>query len=312
VRQDPLRPGGLGDASAYDPDTLTLRPTFIDTPEARKALCKYYAEVTAFDAEVGQAMKHLDDAGVADNTLFLYTSEQGAPFPHGKCTCYDDGLHTALVARWPRRVKAGTTTDALVQYVDITPTLVEAAGGDPAAIDTGRPDAKGYRGFDGRSFLGVLLGKTDSHNDYVYGAHTTRGIIACSDCYPIRSIRSNRYKYIRNLNYKTAFHNTVIAHDKLYWPSWVEKAKTDPKAAYLVGMYEHRPAEELYDIQADPWELKNLADDPALAQVKADLSRRLDAWMAQQGDKGNATEMQARQRQGRGEKKKRAKAQSDA
>ena len=303
----PHLPWSEGDAAAYDPAKLTLAGNFIDTPEARKALCGYYAEITAFDREVGQVMKQLDDSGAADNTMFLYTSEQGAPFLHGKWTCYDEGLRTALVVRWPGRVKAGSTTDAMVQYVDITPTLIEAAGGDPTAIDTGRPDASGNTGFDGRSFLGVLLGKTEKHADYVYGAHTTRGIIAASECYPIRSIRSNHYKYIRNLNYETAFHNTVIASDKAYWPSWVAKAKTDPKAATLVGMYEHRPAEELYDVQADPWELKNLADDPAHAQAKADLSRRLDAWMAQQGDQGNASEMNAAQRQGRAEKQPKKK-----
>jgi len=181
------------------------------------------------------------------------------------------------------------------------PTLIEAAGGDPTAIDTGRPDVRGNRGFDGRSFLGVLLGRTDTHADYVYGAHTTRGIIAGSDCYPIRSVRSRRYKYIRNLNHETPFRNTIIAGDKLYWPSWVEKARTDPKAAHLVRMYEHRPAEELYDVQADPWELTNLAGDPAHAQAKADLAKRLDAWMAQQDDRGIATEMKAAERQGRAE-----------
>jgi len=299
----PHLPWKEGDASAYDPAALTLPPYLVDTPETRQALTKYYAEVTDFDREVGQCMKHLGDAGVADNTLFLYTSEQGAQFPHGKWTCYDVGLRTALVVRWPGRVKAGSTADAMVQYVDVTPTLIEAAGGDPAAIDTGRPDANGNRGFDGRSFLDVLLGKTDHHADYVYGAHTTRGIIAGSDCYPIRSVRSDRYKYIRNLNHEAAFHNTLIKGEKTYWPSWIEKAKTDPKAAHLVRMYQHRPAEELYDIQADPWELTNLADDPAHAAVKADLRKRLDAWMAQQGDQGNATEMNARQRQGRAEKK---------
>jgi uncharacterized sulfatase len=300
----PHLPWKEGDASAYDPAKLTLPPYLVDTPETRQALTKYYAEVTDFDREVGECLKHLADAGAEADTIFLYTSEQGAQFPHGKWTCYDVGLRTALVARWPGRVRAGSVSDAMVQYVDVVPTLIEAAGGDPAAVDTGRPDARGDRGFDGRSFLGVLLGKTDAHHDVVFGAHTTRGIIAGSDCYPIRSVRSRRYKYIRNLNHEAAFHNTLIQSEKTYWPSWLEKAKTDPHAARLVEMYRHRPAEELYDLQNDPWELENLAGDPALAEVQADLSQRLDAWMAQQGDRGNETEMQARERQGRAEKKK--------
>ncbi len=306
----PHLPWTAGDPSAYDPARLTVPPYLVDTPQTRRALAKYYAEVTDFDREVGECMRHVAEAGAEDDTIFLYTSEQGAQFPHGKWTCYDVGLRTALVVRWPGRVRPGSTTDAMVQYVDILPTLLEAAGGDPTAVDTGRPDADGRRGFDGRSFLGVLLGRTDRHRDVVFGVQTTRGIIAGSECYPIRSVRSRRYKYIRNLNHEAEFHNLLIASEKTYWPSWLEKAKTDPKAAYLVRIYRRRPAEELYDLEADPWELDNRADDPALAEVKADLARRLEVWMRQQGDQGIATEMRAFQRQGRGEdgkKKKKAR-----
>ena len=98
--------------------------------------------------------------------------------------------------RYIATVKAGSVAHAMVQYVDVVPTLIEAAGGDPTGIDTGRPDANGNTGFDGRSFLDILLGKTDKHNDVVYGAHTTRGIIAGSECYPVRSIRTETHKYM--------------------------------------------------------------------------------------------------------------------
>jgi len=292
----PHLPWSAGDASAYEADKLTLPPYIADTPEMRRALCRYYAEITDFDREVGEAMKLVDASGRADDTLFIYTSEQGAQIPHGKWTCYDVGLRTALVVRWPRRVKAGSVARAMVQYVDVVPTLVEAAGGKVPA------------GLDGRSFLPVLLGKTDKHNKYVYGVHTTRGIISGSQCYPVRSVRSETFKYIRNLNHKTTFRNTLIVSDKAnYWRSWVAAAKTDKTIAKLVSMYQTRPAEELYDILKDPYELTNLADRAEHAQVKAALSRKLDEWMAQQGDKGNATEMKARERQGRGKSGSRRK-----
>jgi len=301
----PHLPWSAGDASAYDPEKLTLPPYLVDTPETRRALCKYYAEITDFDREVGECTALLRDAGSEDNTIFLYTSEQGAQMPHGKWTCYDVGLHVALVIRWPARVKAGSVARAMVQYVDVVPTLIEAAGGAPKGIDTGRPDAASRRGFDGRSFLNVLLGKTDKHNDVVYGAHTTRGIIAGSECYPVRSIRTETHKYIWNPNHETAFHNVLIERDSgKYWSSWVAKAKTDKHAAKIVGMYEHRPAEELYDLRKDPFELNNLAGEAKHAELKASLRRKLEAWMKQQGDEGNATEMKARERQGRGRKKK--------
>ena len=100
-----------------------------------------------------------------DDTLFMYTSEQGSGFPFAKWTCYEAGLHVGLVARWPGVITPGSVADAMVHYVDVTPTCIEAAGGELAS------------GLDGRSFLPVLRGETDRHRDVVYGVHTTRGII---------------------------------------------------------------------------------------------------------------------------------------
>jgi len=293
-----------GDSSVYDAAALTLSPDMIDTPAFRDALCRYYAEITDFDREVGEVAAAVKSAGADSDTMFICTSEQGPPLLHGKWTCYDGGLHVGFIVRWPRRVRAGSVAKAMVQYVDVTPTLVEAAGGDPTKIDTGLPGAPdGGRGFDGRSFLAVLEGKADKHDQYVFGVHTTKGIASGSECYPIRSIQSETHKYIRNLNHETPFKNLVTTSSNSkyeYWRSWVEKAKTDPAAAKAVRRYTHRPAEELYDLTKDPYELNNIAADPAPAKIKADLAQRLDAWMAQQGDKGNVTERQGKPRQGRG------------
>jgi uncharacterized sulfatase len=131
-------------------------------------------------------------------------------------------LKTAFIVRWPAKVKADTRNKAMTQYVDVVSTLIEAAAGNPESINTGRQDAHGRTGFDGRSFLNVLLGKTKRHRDYVYGAHTTRGIINGSACYPIRSVRSERYKYIRNLNHKTVFYNVISTRPDELLQTWKE------------------------------------------------------------------------------------------
>jgi uncharacterized sulfatase len=194
----------------------------------------------------------------------------------------------------------------MVQYVDVVPTLIEAAGGDPTKVDTGRPGAPdGGNGFDGRSFLAVLEGKANKLRDYVFGQHTTRGIINGTPCYPVRSVRSRTHKYIINPSHEATFTNA--ATKGAIWESWIESAKTDAHAAARVKAYQHRPAEELYDLTRDPYEMKNLADDPELAGIKADLRKQLLAWMKQQGDEGNATEMKARERQGRGGGKRKKK-----
>lgn len=300
----PHLPWKEGDASQYDPKKLKLAPYMVDTPEFREALSKYYAEITDFDREVGEAMQLVDKSSQSDNTIFIYTSEQGAQVPRGKWTCYDTGLRTAMVVRWPKRIKAGAVSDAMVQYVDVVPTLIDAAGGDPTTIDTGRPGAIGENktGFDGHSFLNVLDGKTDEHNQFVYGVHTTRGIIAGSESYPIRSVRTRTHKLIWNIRHDDSFRNiTTHGRDKsMYWSSWIEKAKTDANAKRFVDGYQRRPEFELYEVSKDRYELNDLADDPKYKGIKDKLFAQLKAFMKQQGDKGHATEMNAGERQGRG------------
>jgi len=271
---------------SYDPAKIKLPPYLVDTPQTRQAMANYYTDVSLMDEEVGTYMELIKKHNLEENTLFIYTSEQGAQFPHGKWTCYDVGLAVAFIARWPGRIQADSVSDAMIHYVDVTPTLIDVAGGKP------------IKELDGRSFLDVLLGKKDKHRDVVFGVHTTRGIIDGSECYPIRSIRTATHKYIMNLNADTPFRNVLITRDnENYWRSWVQKVKTDAKAAKLVEMYQHRPAEELYDLRRDPYELNNIAAEPANKELVETLRKRLEDWMKEQGDHGVETEMLAFERQ---------------
>lgn len=295
----PHGPWNRGDASAYDAEKLTVPPHLVDCPETREQLTKYYAEITYLDGQLGKCLDIVERSGQRDNTIVIFTSEQGASFPSGgKWTCYDTGLQTAFIVRWPEKVEAGARTDALTQYADVVPTLIEAAGGKPEQIETGRADAHGDKGFDGKSFLGVLLGRTNEHRDYVYGAHTTRGIIRGSACYPVRSVRSRRYKYIWNPNHESVFYNAVSTGKNTLLETWAEYGKRDIHDAFLARRYQHRPEEELYDVQNDPFELINLAQSDAMVQIRAELRQELLRWMDQQGDEGVNTELRALERQG--------------
>jgi len=282
---EPHTPWNKGDPSRYDPAKFKLPPYFVDTPETREALSRYMAEITYFDDQVGQSLALLDKHGVADNTLVIVVSEQGSSFPFGKWTCYDTGLQSAFIARWPGKIPAGTVNEAMIEYVDVAPTFIEAAGGSPPAV------------LDGQSLLPVLTAGKQHHKGFVFGEMTTRGIINGSDYYGIRSIRSGQYKYIWNFTPEVPFQNVCTNTD--IFKSWQAKAVTDPCAAELVRRYQHRPEEELYAIGDDPFEIKNLADDPALDQVKQDLRRRLVAWMKSTGDRGQQTELEANNRQTR-------------
>jgi len=276
---EPHSPWNKGDPSRYDADKLKLPPYFVDTPETREAMTRYLAEITYFDGQVGEALDLIDKYGFRDNTLVIVVSEQGSSFPFGKWTCYDTGLQSAFIARWPGKIKPGTVNHALIEYVDIAPTFVEVAGGTPA------PE------LDGKSLLPVFAGKQE-HKKYVYGEMTTRGINNGSDYFGIRSIRSKQFKYIWNFTPEMEFKNAGMSSE--VFKSWVAKAEAgDADAAEKVRRYKHRPAEELYDITKDPYEWNNLANNPEYAKIKAELRAELKKWMEYCGDKGQQTELEA-------------------
>jgi uncharacterized sulfatase len=289
---EPHGPWNQGNSAAYDPAKLTIPPYLVDTPETRQALSAYYAEVSMLDEQVGTVMRALEKAGQADNTLFLFFSEQGSGVPHAKWTLYNPGIRVAAIARWPARIKAGGENPALVQYVDVLPTLIEAAGGDLAKADPGCPDTAGNRGFDGRSFLALLLGQSTRHRDHVFAQHTTRGIIQGSEAYASRAVFDGRWKLIANLHAGEGFSNVIVNAPILQ--SWRRLGQRgDAFAAEQAARYVKRPPLELYDLQTDPWELSNVAARLENSAVLATLRARLDAWMKQQGDAGDATERQA-------------------
>ena len=301
----PHSPWNLGPQKNYAAETLTVPPYLEDTTATRAALSKYYAEVEYLDGQVGQCMNVVEQSGQADHTIFLFTSEQGSAFPFAKWTCYDLGLKTGLIIRWPGRIRSGTRNSAMVQYVDILPTLLEATDADPAEFDTGRPGAPdGGNGFDGKSFLSVLLGQKHSHRDYIFGAHTTKGIINGSPSYPIRAVRSASLKYIRNLSHEAAFSNvnTRPGGGGGVWQSWLDAGQ---KTRARADFYVHRPAEELYDLGKDPYELHNVINDPTYRTHVADLQTRLSHWMKQQADLGLQTEQLAIRRRNPAGKKNR-------
>lgn len=296
---EPHTPWDKGDASRYPPDDVVLPDYLVDTVETRKDMSRYLAEITYYDGQVGQIVDLLDKHNLSDNTLLMVVSEQGSAFAFGKWTCYETGLQSACIVRWPNHVEPNSTTQAMVEYVDVLPTFLEAAG-------IPRPDV-----LDGKSFLPVLRGETNQHKEFVYGMMTTRGINNGSETFGIRSVRGERYKYIMNLSPEIKFTN-ACTQTKAF-QSWVAKAAGgDADAADKVHRYQHRPAEELFDLQADPLEWNNRASDPALSDVKKNLRRKLEQWMDSQGDKGQQTELDAYEHQKRARSKKRDKGKSKA
>ncbi len=259
--------------NGYEPGKLTLPPTFVDTPETREFRARYYTDVSTADRELGEILD-LSRRKLGTNILFLYTSDHGAQWPFGKWNLYDAGIRTPFIATWPGVIPPGSRCDAMVQWIDLLPTLIEFAGGTPP------------EGLDGRSFADVLRGKRTDHREAIYTTHSGDGNM---NVYPIRALRTTDWKYILNLHPEFA-HTTHIDQGAgagdgwRYFREWVGAAKTNAAAATVVKRYNERPREELYDLRADPHEQRNLAADPQHAARLAKMRAQLEAWMRDQGD----------------------------
>ena len=289
---EPHSPWTQGDASVYPPEDLELPPSWVDTPATRRQYSKYLAEITFFDRQCGALLDLIEKEGVADKTLVMVVSEQGSSFPFAKWTCYEMGLASGMIVRWPGHTRAGTESDALVEYVDIAPTFLEAAG-------LATPDT-----MDGKSFLSVINDPDKEHKKFTYGLHTTKGILNGSDSYGIRSCGTKTHRYIRNLSPENTFSNVFLKNP--VWAEWQAKADAgDVQAKTMTARYQKRPAEELYDVSVDPHCLNNLIGQVDVELIRSELSGELDRWMADQGDEGVATEDLAltRQRKAQNNKK---------
>jgi N-sulfoglucosamine sulfohydrolase len=298
---DPHSPNDRG--PKYDPAKISVPSYLHDNTTTREAFAKYLGEISKLDEQVGALMKMLDATKQTDNTLVLFVSEQGSGFPYGgKWSVYENGIRASAILRWPGKVKPGSSSAALMQYVDVAPTFLAAAGIDPSKIDVGCADAHGATGFDGRNFLPVLFGKAATFRDHIFAQHTTVGTNGAIGPYPIRAVRDTRYKLIRNLTPELTYTIGGI-HKGEVIESWQADAKNNSALAARVAHLFKRPSEELYDLQSDPYEMKNLAADPALADIKTKLQNELDAWMIQQKDKGLETEKLANSHLGKSKHK---------
>lgn len=260
----------------YDPRRVPLPSHLPDLPAVRRDLAEYYESISRLDTGVGMLLDDLAATGRADDTLVIFLSDNGRPFPGAKTNLYDPGLHLPLIVHAPGL--GSGRNDAMVSWVDVAPTILEWTG----------VAAPGAYKMSGRSLLPTLGQRDDPSRDAIFASHDFHEI---NQYYPMRSIRTRTHSYILNLAHPLDY---PIAGDVAGSDSW--KAIVADPAAKLgrrtQAAYLKRPAEELYDLTADPDELNNLADDPALATIKATLAKRLrdmraatkDPWLIGQTD----------------------------
>ncbi len=267
---------------------VTVPPFLPDAPEVRGDILDYYAEIEWFDEHLGRMLQLLEKTGRLDNTIVVVTSDNGMPYPRAKGNLYDFGVRMPLAVQWPAKVAPGRTVDDFVSLADLAPTFLEAAGLPIPPEMTGR------------SIMNILLsrrrGRIDPDRDCVFTA--SERITWCRPNgagYPCRAIRTHRWLYIRNYEPDRwpAGDPTIDADPEGIYgdvnagptKTYMIRHSTDPSVAPLFRLgFAKRPAEELYDVTADPCQLHNLADDPALARVKRRLRRRLEQYQRRTKD----------------------------
>ncbi len=287
---------GAGLKAGKKLEDVVVPPFLPDTPEVRSDILDYCDEIDWFDLHLGRMLKTLEAAGELDNTLVIVTSDNGMPFPRAKANCYEYGIHMPLAIRWGGRAPGNRVVDDIVGFVDLTATILDAAGVKPSTSDP----------ISGRSLLNVLLsskqGRVDPGRTAAWAARERHSSSRWNNwTYPQRALRTPEYLYIRNFKPDRwpAGDPRGLNEDGSLGPlhGAYHDIDSGPTLTQLVGGYDdpmlsrylqlavaRRPAEELFDIVRDPGCLTNLALVSAFLNVKTELSLQMTNYLKQTGD----------------------------
>ncbi|MBM3724458.1 MAG: sulfatase [Acidobacteria bacterium] len=253
----------------HDPAKAQLPPYYPDTPAVRKDWARLHDNISAMDAMVGDTLRELEADGLAGNTIVFFWGDHGRGLPRAKRWVYDSGTRVPLIIRWPGTLAAGTVTDRMVSLMDLGPTLLSLAGVAPP------------KHMQGQAFLGAHAG---APREYTFMARDRM-----DETYDlIRSVRDKRYRYIRNYQAGKPYAQYIEYMDQM--PTLREMRRLNA-AGQLTGAQKlffrpEKPVEELFDSEADPHEVNDLARDPKYAGILARMRGVHERFMKETGDLG--------------------------
>ena len=262
------------------PEDVEIPPWISDLPETRQEFVEYYQAISRVDTGVGLIVNALEAQSLLDDTLVVFTSDNGPPFINSKTTLYDAGVHLPLIV-WQPNAGQGVANPNMVSFIDLLPTMLDWAGLEPAFKT---PESKSPPRL-GHSFLPILqsedLVDSSKWQHHVYGSHTFHEL---QNYWPTRFMRTKRYKYHRNVAWRLDF---PFAGD-LYASLSFEGIRNQ-ETPVMVGNrslkdYIFRPPEELYDLGSDPQELKNLVGDDEHKDILLEMREHLSKWQKQTKD----------------------------
>jgi len=255
---EPHRPFDHPGVEPLPRDRLSIPSPLPDIPVIREDLSEFEASVASVDKAFGVILKALEDSGFADNTLVIFTADHGIPFNRCKMSLYDRGLEVPLIMKGPGVPLSTEDQDHMISNVDLLPTLLDLMGLQHSAS------------LHGRSFAPLLRGEAYEPNQQIYGEMTYHTYYD-----PMRCIRTDRWKLIANFE---------CAPEQMPSPDFENNGKGFPETSMAMGQNGYHPPYELYDLEADPAEQRNLAEDPGHQDTFRELCLHLRAWMQETGD----------------------------
>ena len=269
--------GKAEDSLWVDPNLDVPIPPYLPSTEvAVKDIRRVYSNIKEMDAQVGDILTELEADGLLENTIVVWYSDHGGPLPRQKRLLYDSGMHLPLIIRYPNGWRAGEVDDRLVSFVDFAPTLLSMVGEEPPAH------------MDGQAFEGKY--KAETPRKYVHGAADR-----FDEAYDmIRAVRDHRFKYLRNFQVDSPYYLPLAFREQM--PIMKELLRIRDAGELTADQAQWfratKPSEELFDTDADPFELINIANDPQYADKLSELRTEADRWMTAINDKGSLPEVE--------------------
>jgi arylsulfatase A-like enzyme len=226
------------------------------------------------DKQVGAVLKQLEDDGLLENTIIFFYGDHGGPLPRQKRLVYDSGLNTPMIIRFPNKQQAGTKDEQLISFVDFAPTLLSLVGVEAKEYMQGQPFMGKYSAVEKRKYIHAAADRFDGFTD------------------AIRAVRDERFKYIRNYRPEQGYYLPIEFRERIPTMQELLRLHDEGKlnASQEQWFRDSKPKEELFDCQADPYELNNLVENQKYSDKLIELRDEMDRWIAEIGDQPNLPE----------------------
>ena len=251
-----------------------IPPYLPDNEVTQRDMWKLYNNIAEMDKQVGAVLKQLEDDGLLESTIIIFYGDHGGPLPREKRLIYDSGLNTPMIIRYPKKMMSGKKDNQLISFIDFAPTLLSLIGVKPPEYMQGQAFLGKYKAKEERNYIHAAADRFDEVTD------------------AIRAVRDNQFKYIRNYRPQQGYYLPLAYREKIPTMQELLKLRDAGKLNDIQMQWfrDSKPEEELFDCNADPHEINNLANNPEYNKKLNELRNEMDSWLNNINDKPNFPE----------------------